>query len=408
MDAIQTIEKGLFWTSAVVIVYVYVGYPLAMLLLARRPIRARAGGTKLPPVSLIISAYNERQIIAAKIENALSLDYPKHLFEIFVISDCSDDGTDDIVRKFSDRGIQLVRQTQRLGKTSGLNLGVPQTSGEILVFSDANALYRPDAILQLVRHFADPKVGYVVGNARYIEDPNLSMAGKSEGLYWKLETWLKAQESRFHSVVGGDGAIYAIRRGLYTPMLATDINDFLTPLQIVNRGYMGVFEPAAVSYERGAGTFKQEFRRKTRIVSRSLRAVAREPGVLNPLRNGRHWFMLLSHKLLRWFVPFFMIVLLATSLLLWSFPFYRAAAIVQVGLYVLALLGGLWPESVPAWKLLYLPYYFFVVNLAALAGVYKYFRGELEGTWMPARSDGPSPPFVEDSRPTRGGPVAPI
>src|SRR5262245_26220421 len=239
-----------FWLSAALLLCVFLGYPLIMLLLSLRSSRQVTPAHHLPSVSLIISAYNEQQVMEAKLENALALDYPKHRLEIMVVSDCSDDGTDEIAGQFSGSGITLVRQHQRLGKSAGLNLGVSRASGEILVFSDANALYRPDAIRHLVRHFANPRVGYVVGNSRYQEDSESSQSARSEGLYWKFETWLKMSESRFHSVVGADGAIYAIRRPLFSPLRPTDINDFLNPLQIINRGYIGVFEPDAISYER--------------------------------------------------------------------------------------------------------------------------------------------------------------
>src|SRR4029077_18369174 len=200
----------------------------------------------------------------------------------------------------------------------------------------------PDALRRLVRHFSSSRVGYVVGNARYYEKGAASSSAQSEGLYWKLETYLKKMESIFGSVVGGDGAIYAIRKELYSPLLPTDINDFLNPLQIIARGYTGVFEPAAICYEEAAENFGQEYRRKVRIISRSLNALRRVPEVLNPLRNTRHWFLLVSHKVLRWFAPFFMILCFTSSLALWGTPFYKIAAILQVTFYAVALLGWKW------------------------------------------------------------------
>src|SRR5256885_4177512 len=286
----QAVTETLFWMSVAVLFYAYAGYPVLMGLLsrvARRP--ATRVSSDLPRVTLLISAYNEVRVIEEKLNNSLALDYPHERLEIMVISDCSDDGTDEAVRRFASRGVRLMRQTARLGKSAGLNLGVPQASGDVLVFSDANAMYRPDAIRQLVKHFGDPKVGYVVGNARYLDNAADTQAAESEGLYWKLETWLKKKESAFYSVVGGDGALYAIRRELYVPLRPADINDFLNPLQIIGRGFLGIFEPAAVCHEEAAGTFSKEFRRRVRIISRSLQAVSSAPGVLNPLRHTRHW-----------------------------------------------------------------------------------------------------------------------
>lgn len=385
---IQRISEFVFWLSAAFLCYVYVGYPIVLALLARlAPQKTKSSESFLPPVTILISAYNESKVITAKLENSLSLDYPKDRLEILVISDCSDDGTDEIVGRYAASGVRLIRQQQRLGKSAGLNLGVAHARGEILVFSDANALYRPNAVRQLVRHFADPGVGYVVGHARYLEHSAESPSARSEGLYWKLETCLKKKESRFYSVVGGDGAIYAIRRDLYTPLLPTDINDFLNPLQIIARGYLGVFEPAAVSDEEAAESFTKEFRRKVRIISRSLNAIWRATGTLQPWRKPRHWFMLISHKVLRWFAPLPLLLLVLTALLLCRLPFYRMAALLQIGFYALALLGYGMRERGSSWKIVYLPYYFCLVNVASLLGILKCFRGALSPTWQTVRQE---------------------
>jgi cellulose synthase/poly-beta-1,6-N-acetylglucosamine synthase-like glycosyltransferase len=379
-----------FWLSALALFHVYVGYPLIMLVLSRRVGSHGVPDGVLPSVSLIVSAHNEERVIVAKLKNAIALDYPKDLLEIMVVSDCSDDGTDKLVHQFSSSGVILIRQSRRLGKSAGLNLGVPQTSGEVLVFSDANAFYRPDAIRQLARHFSNPRVGYVVGNSRYDESSETPPSAQSESLYWTFETWLKKCESRFHSVVGGDGAIYAIRRELFSLLQPTDINDFINPLQIVNRGYVGIFEPDAISYERAAATFRQEFRRKTRIVSRSLQAVTRVAGVLNPFRNPRHWFALVSHKVLRWFAPCFMTLLLVASLALWNSPFYRFAVLSQGVFYLLAAVGSLLSLTPAQWRLFYVPYYFCLVNAAALVGIFQCMAGNLSSTWTHVRLDSPN------------------
>ena len=376
----------IFWGSFALLVYVYSGYPLLLTFLARFS-EAPVPDSDLPApsVTLLVSAFNESQVIAAKLENAIALEYPRDRLEIIVISDCSDDGTDEIVQQASSRGVRLVRQEPRMGKTAGLNLGVSEARGEILVFSDANAMYQPDAVRRLVRHFSNPRIGYVVGNARYYEKGTESSSAQSEGLYWKLETYLKKKESMFDSVVGGDGAIYAIRRELYSALLPTDINDFLNPLQIISRGYSGVFEPAAVCYEEAAENFSQEYRRKVRIISRSLNALRRVPEVLNPLRNPRHWFMLVSHKVLRWFAPFFMVFCFAASLALWKFPLYKFAAILQAAFYALAVIGWKWRPENKLGKIISLAFYFCLVNLASLVGCVKCFRGDLSGKWAPPR-----------------------
>src|SRR5580765_906212 len=270
----------LFWLCIAHLLYVYMGYPLLITVLAKLFGQSCDQDVAFQPsVSLLVSAYNEVSVIEAKIQNSLALDYPAELLEIVVISDCSDDGTDNLVCGFEARGVRLIRQNQRLGKSAALNFAVPQARGQVLVFSDANAIYQPEAVRLLVRHFSNAKVGYVVGNARYYESGMESSSAKSESLYWKLEAYLKAKESSFASVVGGDGAIYAIRQELFTPLHATDINDFLNPLQIIACGYNGVYEPDAICYEEAAKSFTLEYQRKVRIISRSLNALRRIPAV---------------------------------------------------------------------------------------------------------------------------------
>jgi cellulose synthase/poly-beta-1,6-N-acetylglucosamine synthase-like glycosyltransferase len=369
-----------------------VGYPLLPAIVARPnnddPLPV---SHDLPLVTLLVSAYNERSVIDEKIQNSLALDYPRNHLSIVVVSDFSDDGTDDIVLRYTSQGVRLVRSTARLGKTAGLNLGVQQASGDILIFSDANAMYQPDAIRLLTHHFADPRVGYVVGNARYLDASSPNASAESEGLYWKLETWMKKRESHFGSVVGGDGAIYAIRRELYSPLRSTDINDFLNPLQIIVRGYRGVYEPSAICFEEAGDTFEKEFRRKVRIVSRSLNAVRRAPRVLLPWTQPKHWLSLVSHKILRWFAPLLLIILLTASLLLRSHPFYRLAAFAQMAFYALAVVGWMRRSRLILPRLLSLPYYFCLVNAASLLGIFNCLSGSLSPTWQTIRQNSPSP-----------------
>jgi cellulose synthase/poly-beta-1,6-N-acetylglucosamine synthase-like glycosyltransferase len=390
---IAKVLDAVFWLSAGLLLYVYAGYPVVLGLLTRLMRRETETLEACePPVTLLISAYNERSVIEEKIKNSLAIEYPKDLMEIMVVSDCSDDGTDEVVQRYAGSGVRLVRQNERRGKSAGLNLAVPQAKGQILVFSDANAIYRPDAVRHLVRHFGDPGIGYVVGNARYIDAASATQAAEAEGLYWKLETWLKRKESAIYSVVGGDGAIYAIRRELYSTLLPTDINDFLNPLQIVQRGYRGVFEPSAVSYEEAAGSFRKEFRRRVRIISRSLTAVRRAAGVLNPLRHTRHWFLLMSHKVLRWLAPFFMIAMLTCSSLLWKLPLFRIASELQFAFYIMAIAGWMLQHRRKNFTPFSIPFYFCLVNAASLIGCLKSVRGDLSGVWTPPRQKEPSKP----------------
>lgn len=374
----------IFWTSLAAVASTYFVYPAVLLLLSRsrnRPTMSEPA--EMPPVTLVISAYNEEDVIRAKIENSLSLDYPKDRLEIMVISDASEDATDRIVAEHADRNVVLHRQDPRGGKSLGLTKFVPSARGEIIVFSDANSMYNVDALRKLLRHFTDERVGFVVGHQRYVETDHA--AGVSESLYWRYETFLKVRESEIGSVVCGDGAMYAIRAELFEPLRADDINDFTIPLKIIVRGRQGVFDPEAICYERTADDFLGEFRRKVRIVNRSLRAVIRVPGALNPLRVGFFAIELAVHKLLRWFVPFFLVFMLAAStyLAVGGSPFYQALLWMQVAFYVLAVL-----RLVPGlrdFKPVYVANYFCVVNLAAALGVLGFLFGKRIATWTPQR-----------------------
>lgn len=389
------ITQFIFFFAASVVAFAYIGYPLFLAILPRSPERLfpETSGN-LPLVTLLISAYNERKVIENKIKNSLSLDYPRERLRVLVISDCSDDGTDDIVHRYAPQGVKLLRSPARLGKSLGLNLGVQHASGEVLIFSDANAIYQPDSVRFLVRHFSDPQVGYVVGSARYLKSSSPRAAAESEGLYWKVETWMKERESEFGSVVGGDGAIYAIRRELYFPLRSTDISDFLNPLQIIVRGYRGVYEPRAVCFEEAGDTFEKEFRRKVRIVSRSVNALRRAPRVLLPWTQPKHWFSLFSHKILRWFAPAFLLLFLAANLALWGLPLYRVAAGLQLAFYLLALVGWAKRSLLGISRFLSLPYYFCMVNFASLLGIFHCFKGSLSPTWQTIRHD--STPIADE------------
>ncbi|QDU36084.1 Beta-monoglucosyldiacylglycerol synthase [Maioricimonas rarisocia] len=374
--------QSVFWASLLAIVTTYFGYPLVLVL--ARPLRRRhVIDESLPPsVTLVISAYNEAGVIREKIENALSLDYPRDQMEVMVISDESDDGTDEIVTEYADQGVRLFRQVPRRGKSMGLTRFVPEITSDVIVFSDANSIYKEDAIRKLVRHFADPKVGFTVGHQRYYDDQ--TQTTESESLYWRYETFLKTEECQLTSVVCGDGAIYAIRSELFEPLREDDINDFYLPLRIVVRGYRGIFDPEAVCYEQTADDFQGEFRRKIRIVNRSLTAVLRVPQALNPLRVGVFAPQLFIHKVIRWFVPFFLVATLITNAILArSSSMYQLLLMAQLSFYGLALLHLI--PGLSRLKLTYVPYYFCLINYAAFRGVIGSLTGRRIAVWQPER-----------------------
>jgi cellulose synthase/poly-beta-1,6-N-acetylglucosamine synthase-like glycosyltransferase len=373
--------------------YVYFGYP-ALLWLVSTLFGSghRFDPRHEPTVTLVISAYNEREVIGSKLENSLQLEYPQGKLDILVVSDCSTDGTDQVVAGFADRGVRLYRAAARLGKTAALNEALETVDSEIVVFSDANAIYDAGAIRFLVGHFVDDCVGYAVGHARYHEERRTA-AGESEGIYWNIEVMIKQWESRFSSVVGGDGAIYAIRRALYEPMQETDINDLVNPLQIVAKGYRGVFDPRAWCVEHPAGEFGKEFYRKVRIANRSFNAVLRVPQTLNPLRVGFFAWQLVSHKVLRWFSPFLLgglVLDMAVDRMLKPVNLFdQLWAILLCFVAALAAVG--WAANGksrhPLWTF---PYYFVLMNLASAKGIMLRLRGRTISTWSTVRDAAPA------------------
>ncbi|QEF99653.1 Beta-monoglucosyldiacylglycerol synthase [Stieleria maiorica] len=373
-----------FWVCVLGVITPYVVYPASLFLLSRLR-QPHEPGSATPRASVVISAYNEAAVIREKLENACALDYPSELLEVIVISDESDDGTDEIVREFAGRSVKLFRQVPREGKSAALTKFVPRCNGDVIVFSDANSVYQPDAVAKLVRHFSDPKVGYVVGHQRYHQGDGA--ASKSESAYWDFEIRLKCWESRLSSVVGGDGAIMAMRRELFSPLQKDDINDFLIPLRIVVAGYRGLFDPEAVCYEEAAPSFGGEFKRKVRIVNRSFRALTRAPGAMNPLKVGVFAWQLICHKVVRWLAPVFLIGCLATSTALAASgsTFFQLTLVVQIAFYLLAV-ARLIPK-VGEFKLIYLCYFFCLSNVAAGLGIINIFLGRKFSTWTPQRTE---------------------
>lgn len=382
-----------FWGSLFLLVYPYVIYPVLLKLFDAvfgENHNLKTLDDDWPSVSFMISAFNEAEHIAEKLQNALELDYPADSLDIYVISDASDDGTDDIVREWATRHprIHLVRQNVRRGKAAGLNVAMGQVRSDLVVFSDANAMFQPDAIKELVKYFANPEVGYVIGSALYYADDGNQAAG-NEGVYWKFELFLKQVESRFYSVVGGDGAIYGIRRNLFWELADDDINDFVNPLQIVAHGYRGIYNPDAICWEDAAGDFEKEFRRKRRIVNRSWRATRRYLHLFSPGRHAKFLFELFSHKVIRWFGFVFLSLAFLSNLGLLAAgasPFYALTMAGQVLMGVLSLIAlNLQRRERPIPTLVNLPYYFFLANYGAILGIIDAFRGETYTTWNHVR-----------------------
>ena len=376
---------AIFWAALFLVVYTYLIYPaLLWLLAAGRKMPEYAPLSEWPTASLIIAAHNEEAVLRTKLENALAMDYPAERLDILVVSDASTDGTDRIAAEFAARGVRLHRQEVRGGKTEAQNAGVRLARGQFVAFSDANSLYAPSALKRLLAPFADERIGCVCGELQYA-NPDEQGAGKGEGLYWRYEQFLKRRESLLSSTLGANGAIYALRRELFVELRGDIISDFVAPLHAWRRGFRIAYEPTAVATEYSSVRFGDEFRRRRRIVSRSLYGLWTEAGVLNPFAHFFFAFQMFSHKLLRWLVPVWLLVVLAVNIPLAESEYYGLLLALQVAFYGLAALGLLLPERLGRYWLFYVPTYFTATNLGTLLGLLSFLMGRRHRVWQPAR-----------------------
>jgi cellulose synthase/poly-beta-1,6-N-acetylglucosamine synthase-like glycosyltransferase len=372
-----------FWTLLVVGIYPYAIYPVLVALLGRFTHRnVRRDDNFMPRVTVITAAFNEQAHIGATVLNKLEQSYPPDLLDMIVVSDASSDGTDEIVRQIAAREprVQLLRNEARAGKTSGLNLAVPRARGEIVVFADANSIYRPEAIARLVRNFADPRVGYVTGSMRYVSADG-SMVGDGCSAYMRYENSLRLAETRLGSIVGVDGGVDAIRRELYRPMRADQLPDFVTPLNVAEQGFRVVYEPEAVLTEDALSEGAKEYRMRVRVSLRAFWALWDKRGLLNPFRHGLFAWQLWSHKLLRYlaFAPLAAAVVL-NWLLLDHGVVYTLAATGQL-LFALACLAA--GAGLVNWAPARYCFYFFLLNWASAVAFLRFLRGQKQVLWQP-------------------------
>lgn len=375
----------LFWLSILLLFYTYVGFTVLLIIKATLFPQAYKSAETFPTVSMIIAAYNEVAGIEAKIKNCLELEYPEDRFEVIIASDGSEDGTNDIVQRYADSKIKLLA-LPRTGKAGALNAAVAQATGEILVFSDANSMYAKDAIIALSRPFADEKVGGVAGDQRYIKNQR-DMDNAGERGYWDFDRYLKEMESRGGHVISATGAIYAIRRSLFTEVLEGVTDDFYTSTRVIIQGYRLVFAGDAAAYEHVAKSQKREFGRKTRVMTRGLYAVLENRELLNPFKYGFYALQLFTHKVLRrlMYIPF-IIIFLSNIFLVGYGWFYQLTMLGQVVFYGVALLGLLVESRgfrLP--KLLALPTFFCMVYWAALVASWNVVRGHRIRRWSTVR-----------------------
>ena len=375
----------LFFLAVAVIVYVFIGYPLLARLLSS--LRSQPVGKEPiePLVTILIAAFNEAGVIGETLKDKLDLDYPKDKLDVIVISDGSTDGTDEIVMRYADQPVKLLRQVPRAGKTSALNMAVPLAKGEVLVFSDANSRYESQSLRRLVRNFADPKVGYVTGKMIYT-NPDGTAIGDGCTAYMRYENALRKTETRLGSVVGVDGGIDAVRKEIYQPMRPDQLPDFVLPLKVVEKGYRVVYEPEAVLKENALGATEDEYRMRVRVTLRALWALSDMKHLLSLRQYGLFALQLWSHKLLRYMSFAFLAAAFVTNLLLWPVHVvYRVFAVVQLAAYSVFLLQLLAERAGVHVFISRFLHYFLLLNVASAHAFYKFVRGQKQVTWTPRK-----------------------
>ena|ERR1700722_9179415 len=378
----------LFWICAGIIVYVYAGYPLALTLglIAQRrgPVASGAGPGTLPSLSIVVAAHNEESVIESKILNIFASNYPRGLLEILIGSDGSSDRTEEIVRKYAGDGVGLISFPMQQGKSSIQNGLVAAASGEVLVFTDADCEFNPDALHCIAGRFADPQVGLVTGAPTYANQKQNSVT-RNEGLYLRYESWLRQQESDRGLLVMASGSLFAMRHSLWRPLDRNLGDDFELPLRTALAGLLTALEPGAQTVTTlSQNNPEKMFALKVRIISKDFRALRKYKSILNPFRNPSLAVALWSHKLLRWLVPFFLLGMLLGSGFLAYLPFYRFLFGLQIVFYALAAAGLALGTRLPL--PVSLATSFCVVNLAALFGVLKSFGRSGSGSWTPVRN----------------------
>jgi cellulose synthase/poly-beta-1,6-N-acetylglucosamine synthase-like glycosyltransferase len=388
----------LFWSSAAVLFYLYLGYPLLMWIAGKvrpRPVRRRE---ILPVVSVLLVAQNEARVIARRLANLLSLDYPSESLEILVGSDGSTDATAEIARGFSRPSVRIVAYRTRRGKAAVLNDLAKMARGDILVLADARQRFGTGTLKALVAPFEDARVGAVSGEMILTAEPDGSALESGIGVYWRYEKLIRRSESLVDSTVGATGAIYAVRRGLYRPIPGgTILDDVLIPMRIARQGYRVIFEPKARAWDRLPATAREELARKVRTIAGNFQLFARERWLLNPLQN-RLWIQTVSHKLLRLASPLLLATLFAATVLLApESPFFLGTLVAQVLFYMAALRGRAGRGARRRLALCAVAYAVCLLNWATVVGLVRYVGGRQRVTWervAPAAPvpTGPPPP----------------
>jgi len=386
------IAEYLFWICLLLIFYSYFLYPVLLFgaysisqmrrdlrfLASRRDRRARLlPEQQLPGVCLVVPAYNEERCLLQKITNLSQIDYPPDRMEVIFVSDGSTDRSNEILSGLKSPNVRSILLPERKGKFNALNCAVREARGEILIFSDASTLFAPDAVRMLVRHFSDQKVGAVCGAVQLFGNAE---SHQTEGMYWKYESMLHLMEGRLGATVTASGAIHALRKQCYRSLEPGDIiDDFLIPMHARQMGFRVLHDPEALATEFSADSVKGEFTRRVRLAVGSFRALSRVK--VRQLGNLAGW-ALLSHKVLRWILPFLLIGVFVCNLFLLGQPLYRIAFFCQLAFYLWAALGFVFRQKMQGARYALVGYFLVAMHVAFLVGFWRYLSGQAESTWQ--------------------------
>lgn len=385
LAALTMLPAASFWLSLALLAYTYLGYPVllaAIVLLRRKPVEPPP---YLPTVSVLIAAHNEEEAIADTIRSILSLDYPADKLEVVVASDGSTDRTDAVVASIADPRVRSLRLPKQCGKTHAQNQAVPVCRGDIIVFSDATTTYDPNAVRFLVRHYSDPRVGAVSGRYEYMKPDSRRPAVIGTAVFWRWENLLKHLQSRAGTMTGCSGCIYSVRRDLYTPLRPQSCSDLVEPLALVRRGYRVVFEKRALAFESSSTSIAEEFRMRVRVAAHGIDGILDNADLLNIFRHRWVSLQLISHKVLRWMAPLFLLNLFGMSAVLMIRPGFRALFVAQMSFYTVSILLA-WAPRRGRWRILGIPFHFCALNAAVIVGVSELISGKVYTFWRPVRN----------------------
>lgn len=389
--------KLLFWTLCFIVVYTYVGYGIVLytIIKIRRIFKlgrkAEPDAGYEPHVTLFISAYNEKDYVESKMKNSLSLEYPKDKLHIVWVTDGSDDGTPELLKQYNNTTVHHL--PERNGKISAMNRGMHFVTTPIVIFSDANTMLGKESIKRIANLFSNATVGCVSGEKRIMDKETDNASGAGEGLYWKYESALKKWDAELYSVVGAAGELFAIRTELYRDVEKdTLLDDFVISLRVAQEGYTIQYDPEAYAIESASANVKEELKRKIRISAGGIQSVVRLRSLLNIFKYGTLSFQYISHRVLRWtLTPLCLLILIPVGFMLayneglMHAGFYSTLFWLQMAFYIAALTGWFLENRETRVKALFVPYYFFIMNLSVFLGFFRYMKKSQSVNWERAK-----------------------